>query len=135
MKLSADWIRDFVEISVDDRRLAEDLTNVGIGVEGIIGTGADTVFEVEIGTNRPDAMNHYGVSREAAAVYGVELKALAAFGSSAAAEAADSRGADDAALRREVGHPRRSIHPRRNRLRVFRLRWRSRGFVLDFLRG
>jgi phenylalanyl-tRNA synthetase beta subunit len=100
MKLSADWIRDFVEISVDDRRLAEDLTNVGIGVEGIIGTGADTVFEVEIGTNRPDAMNHYGVSREAAAVYGVELKALAAFGSSAAAEAADSRGADDAALKR-----------------------------------
>ena len=92
MKLSADWIRDFVEISVDDRRLAEDLTNVGIGVEGIIGTGADTVFEVEIGTNRPDAMNHYGVSREAAAVYGVELKALAAFGSSAAAEAADSPG-------------------------------------------
>ena len=66
MKLSPQWIRDFVDLTVDDRRLAEDLTNVGIGVEGINGVGADTVFETEIGTNRPDAMNHYGVAREAA---------------------------------------------------------------------
>jgi phenylalanyl-tRNA synthetase beta chain len=101
MKLSADWIRDFVDLSVDDRRLAEDLTNVGISVEGIGGTGADTVFEMEIGTNRPDAMNHYGVAREAAAIYGVPLKALLTVGSqlSAAAKAADFLGAGDAALK------------------------------------
>jgi phenylalanyl-tRNA synthetase beta chain len=74
MKLSAQWIRDFVDLPVDDRQLAEDLTNVGIGVEGISGEGADTVFEMEIGTNRPDAMNHYGVAREAAAVYDLPLK-------------------------------------------------------------
>ena len=36
--------------------------------------GADTVFEMEIGTNRPDAMNHYGVAREAAAIYDLPLK-------------------------------------------------------------
>ncbi len=35
MKLSPNWIRDYVDLTVDDRRLAEDLTNVGIGVEGI----------------------------------------------------------------------------------------------------
>src|SRR5579859_8122566 len=74
MKLSANWIRDFVDLTVDNHRLAEDLTNVGIGVEGISGTGAATVFEVEIGTNRPDAMNHYGVAREAAAIYDLPLK-------------------------------------------------------------
>ncbi len=78
MKLSPNWIREFVDLTVDDRRLAEDLTNVGISVEGISGTGADTVFEMEIGTNRPDAMNHYGVAREAAAVYELPLKPLAA---------------------------------------------------------
>jgi phenylalanyl-tRNA synthetase beta chain len=76
MKLSPQWIRDYVDLTVDDRRLAEDLTNVGISVEGISGTGADAVFEMEIGTNRPDAMNHYGVAREAAAIYGLPLKAL-----------------------------------------------------------
>ena len=75
MKLSAQWIRDFIDLTVDDRRLAEDLTNVGISVEGISGTGADTVFEMEIGTNRPDAMNHYGVAREAAAVYDLHAQA------------------------------------------------------------
>src|SRR5262249_53855033 len=47
---------------------------IGIAVEGISGDGANTVFEMEIGTNRPDAMNHYGVAREAAAFYGVALK-------------------------------------------------------------
>jgi len=76
MKLSAQWIRDYVDLKVDDHRLAEDLTNVGLGVEGIEGQGADTVFEVEIGTNRPDAMNHYGVAREAAAIYDLPLKQL-----------------------------------------------------------
>src|SRR5271154_4226389 len=81
MKLSAAWIRDFVDLSVDDRRLAEDLTAVGIAVEGTSGAGADCVFEMEIGTNRPDAMNHYGVAREAAAIYGVPLKPLSAVSS------------------------------------------------------
>ena len=76
MRLSSQWIRDFVDLTVDDHRLAEDLTDVGIGVEGILGSGADTVYEVEIGTNRPDAMNHYGVAREAAAIYDLPLKPI-----------------------------------------------------------
>src|SRR5271169_1975436 len=76
MKLSPYWIREFVDLAVDDHRLAEDLTSVGIAAEGISGSGPDTVFEMEIGTNRPDAMNHYGVAREAAAIYDLPLKAL-----------------------------------------------------------
>src|SRR3982751_4176285 len=76
MKLSPQWIRDFVNVPVDDRRLAEDLTGIGIAVEGISGESAKTVFEMEIGTNRPDAMNHYGVAREAAAIYDAPLKAI-----------------------------------------------------------
>src|ERR1051326_3789823 len=76
MKLSPNWIRDFVELTADDHRLAEDLTNVGISVEGITVSVADTVFEMEIGTNRPDAMNHYGVAREAAAIYDLPLNPI-----------------------------------------------------------
>jgi phenylalanyl-tRNA synthetase beta chain len=83
MKLSPQWIREFVELAVEDRRLAEDLTGVGIAVEGISRSGAGTVFEMEIGTNRPDAMNHYGVAREAAAIYDLPLKALSGLGSRA----------------------------------------------------
>ena len=76
MKLSPQWIREYINLAVDDRRLAEDLTNVGIAVESISGSGTDTVFEMEIGTNRPDAMNHYGVGREAAAIYDLPLKPI-----------------------------------------------------------
>jgi phenylalanyl-tRNA synthetase beta chain len=86
MKLSAQWIRDFVEIGVDDHKLAEDLTSIGIAVEGIVGESPNTVFEMEIGTNRPDAMNHYGVAREAAAFYRTKLKPISVSSSPAASE-------------------------------------------------
>ena len=33
-----------------------------------------TVYEMDLTTNRVDAMNHYGVAREASAIYDVELK-------------------------------------------------------------
>ena len=98
MKLSANWIRDFVDLLVDDQRLAEALTDVGLGVEGIEGSGADTVFEMEIGTNRPDAMNHYGVAREAAAIYDLQLKPIAPQ-SPSAAKAASSHESSNAALK------------------------------------
>jgi phenylalanyl-tRNA synthetase beta chain len=88
MKLSSQWIREFVDLTVDDNRLAEDLTAAGIAVEGISGTDVDAIFEMEIGTNRPDAMNHYGVAREAAAIYDLPLKQLSASGLRASGEAA-----------------------------------------------
>ena len=76
MKLSPQWIREFVQLSVDDQRLAEDLSATGIAVESINGSGEKAVFEMEIGTNRPDAMNHYGVAREASAIYNLGLKPI-----------------------------------------------------------
>jgi phenylalanyl-tRNA synthetase beta chain len=103
MKLSAQWIRDFIDLAVDNNRLAEDLTNIGLSVEGISGTGADTVFEMEIGTNRPDAMNHYGVAREAAAIYDVPLKAIIPGRGTASAVPLSS--AKNAPLAAEVSFP------------------------------
>lgn len=76
MKLSTAWLREFVDPKVDDRRLAQDLTAVGIAVESSSGDGKKTVFEMEIGTNRPDAMNHYGVAREASVIYNLPLRAV-----------------------------------------------------------
>jgi phenylalanyl-tRNA synthetase beta chain len=76
MKISPHWLRDFVDLPVDYTRLADELTLAGIAVEGISGSGESTVFEMEITTNRPDAMNHYGVAREASALYDLPLKAI-----------------------------------------------------------
>ena len=77
MRISPNCVREFVALKVDDHRLAEDLTHAGIAVEGINGSGAGTIFEMEITTNRVDAMNHYGVARECSAIYDFDLKPIA----------------------------------------------------------
>jgi phenylalanyl-tRNA synthetase beta chain len=76
MKISPQWLRDFVEIPVDYSRLANELTLAGIAVEGVSGEGPTTVFEMDITTNRPDAMNHYGVAREASALHDLPLRPI-----------------------------------------------------------
>src|SRR5579864_8159721 len=76
MRISPNWLREFVVLKVDDARLAEDLTHAGIAVEGISGEGVNAIFEMEITTNRVDAMNHYGVARECSAIYDVDLKPI-----------------------------------------------------------
>jgi len=79
MKILTKWLRSYLpDLSVDDARLAEDLTLRGIAVEGIydLGVGNGSLYEMDITTNRVDAMNHYGVAREAAAIYGLRLLQL-----------------------------------------------------------
>jgi phenylalanyl-tRNA synthetase beta chain len=73
------WLRDYLPaLNVSDRQLADDLTLRGVAVEGVhsLGGGKGHLFEMDITTNRVDAMNHYGIAREAAAIYGLELKPL-----------------------------------------------------------
>jgi phenylalanyl-tRNA synthetase beta chain len=79
MKILTKWLRSYLPgLAVDDARLAEDLTLRGIAVEGIypLGEGNGSLYEMDITTNRVDAMNHYGVAREAAAIYELALPAL-----------------------------------------------------------
>ncbi|MGB9103704.1 MAG: phenylalanine--tRNA ligase beta subunit-related protein, partial [Terriglobales bacterium] len=76
MKILPAWLREFVDISADDRKLADDLTLAGISVESIDGEGACTVYDVDFTPNRVDAMNHYGVARDCAAIYDKNLKPL-----------------------------------------------------------
>ena len=74
MKILTKWLRSYLpDLPVSDTQLAEDLTLRGIAVEGIfdLGPGNGSLFEMDITTNRVDAMNHYGIAREAAAIYGV----------------------------------------------------------------
>src|SRR5580658_1544019 len=76
MKISPQWVRDFVDFDVNYHQLADDLTLGGIAVESVSGEGDETIFEMDITTNRPDAMNHYGVARECSAIYDLPLRAI-----------------------------------------------------------
>jgi phenylalanyl-tRNA synthetase beta chain len=55
-------------------RLADDLTSIGLACDGIDGAGDDAVLEMDITTNRVDAMNMMGLAREIAAFYKVRLR-------------------------------------------------------------
>ena len=78
MNILTTWIRSYLpELNVSDAQLAEDLTLRGVAVEGIFPAAiGGSRFEMDITTNRVDAMNHYGIAREAAAIYGVPLYPL-----------------------------------------------------------
>jgi phenylalanyl-tRNA synthetase beta chain len=117
MKLSIGWLLDYVPVPFpadvhvivqNSLRLCEDLTNVGLAAtyagpqpHGMrveiplhVEMSAENIaIDFEITTNRPDAMNHYGVARELAAIYDLPLKALEAR-LPPAAKAASSRGSD-----------------------------------------
>jgi len=76
MKIPVSWVRDFVDLKVEAEQLADDLTSIGLACDGIEKFGAEAVLDLDITTNRVDAMNMYGVAREAATFYGLPLKPL-----------------------------------------------------------
>lgn len=79
MKILSTWLRSYLpDLAVGDQQLADDLTLRGIAVDGVfdLGPGNGSLFEMDITTNRVDAMNHYGIAREAAAIYDLNLVPL-----------------------------------------------------------
>ncbi len=76
MKVSLNWLKEFVEVPVEPRRLKAHLISVGLNVESYAESGDDCIFEIEVTTNRPDCLSHYGVAREVATLYRKRLKRL-----------------------------------------------------------
>lgn len=74
MKISLDWLSDYVQIDKSGEEIAEILSNLGFPTEGIEKIEDDTVIDVEVTSNRGDCLSHIGIARELAAVWGTELK-------------------------------------------------------------
>ena len=74
MKISFNWLKEFVDISETPQQLGTRLTNVGLAVEALEVHESDSLFELDVATNRPDCLSHFGVAREVAAIYGLALK-------------------------------------------------------------
>ncbi|OGX53704.1 MAG: phenylalanine--tRNA ligase subunit beta [Omnitrophica WOR_2 bacterium RIFOXYB2_FULL_38_16] len=73
MKISLNWIKDYVEVKIPPGSLADKLTMAGLEVENVSLVGGDTIFEVEVTPNRPDCLNMIGIAREISAVLNKEL--------------------------------------------------------------
>lgn len=76
MRISTNWLKDFVTLAPPVERIADRLTMAGLEVKRIEAHPElkDTVFEVEVTTNRPDWLSHLGVAREIHAIENTGLK-------------------------------------------------------------
>jgi phenylalanyl-tRNA synthetase beta chain len=76
MKILVSWLKEFVDVASDPRQLKSDLTMIGLNTESLAPVGNDWVLDLEVTTNRPDCLSHYGIARELATHYRQPLKEL-----------------------------------------------------------
>ncbi len=76
MRFDVGWLSDHLESTLDLDALSERLTACGCLVELREPVDDTEVWDVEVTTNRPDAMNHRGLAREAAVATGVGLQPI-----------------------------------------------------------
>ena len=74
MKISLEWLSDYIEIDRGAEEIAEILSNVGFPTEEIEHVGNDWVINVEVTSNRGDCLSHIGIARELAAATGKKLR-------------------------------------------------------------
>ena len=89
MEFSYRWLSDYVDLPGVEEAAAR-LTAAGFAVELIEPRGEDDfVFDVDVTTNRVDAMNHLGLAREASVLFESPLR-TPSVDQSSSAERADS---------------------------------------------
>lgn len=113
MRFDLAWIQSNLDTAVDADVLAEALTGCGFLVEVRDPVGDSEVWDVDVTTNRPDAMNHRGLAREAAVAVGAGLLplelALEESAEESSAEAASVRIEDPEGCSRFVGRVVRGL--------------------------
>jgi phenylalanyl-tRNA synthetase beta chain len=73
MKISYNWLGELVTLTLNPKELAERLTMAGLAVEGIERIRDDHILDFDLTSNRPDALSHFGIAREAALICGTAL--------------------------------------------------------------
>ena len=74
MKISLNWLTDYVEVTAGAEALGDLMTGIGLNCDGIAESASDMVFTFDVTSNRPDWLGHLGVARELAAATGAAFK-------------------------------------------------------------
>jgi phenylalanyl-tRNA synthetase beta chain len=74
MKISIQWLNDYVEHKLKAEELVHRLTMAGLEVEHVEDLGYTKVLEIEVTPNRPDCLNMIGIAREVSAITQTVLK-------------------------------------------------------------
>ena len=76
MKISCNWLKEFVDISGSPEEIASRLALSGTNIAGIENGPGGAVLDAEVSSNRPDCLGMVGIARELSAVYHVPLKTI-----------------------------------------------------------
>ncbi len=74
MKISLNWLKDYVDYTGTVEELEDIFMKAGLPVEETKQVGDDWMLDVEVTSNRGDCLGHIGLAREVAAATGGELK-------------------------------------------------------------
>lgn len=74
MRVSLDWLKDFIDVKGGIEKAQQSLTMTGLEVSSIINIEDDSVMDIEITPNRPDCLSILGVARELASATARPLK-------------------------------------------------------------
>lgn len=64
MNISYRWLKELIDLELSPKQVSDELTRVGLAVEGIHEHGVDSVFDIDLTSNRPDCLSHLGIARE-----------------------------------------------------------------------
>jgi phenylalanyl-tRNA synthetase beta chain len=73
MKISQDWIREYVAVELPRQELVDKLTMIGWVPETVEEKNGDLILDLETYANRPDTLGHLGVARELGALLRLPL--------------------------------------------------------------
>src|SRR5271169_4080932 len=76
MKVLYNWLKEFVDLTATPEELRTRLSLSGTAVEAMEQTASGPLLDAELTSNRADCLGHYGIAREAAALYRLPLKHL-----------------------------------------------------------
>ena len=74
MRVSFDWLKDFMESKIEASKAQSFLTMSGLEMTSSTDIEGDHVMEIEVTPNRPDCLSVLGIARELSAASGVPIK-------------------------------------------------------------
>lgn len=74
MKASYNWLKEFVDFSLNPDELADTLSMSGLEVEAMEEYDDDVIFDIGVTPNRPDWLSIRGIAREISAILGIPMK-------------------------------------------------------------
>ena len=79
MQFSENWLKEFIDINISTEELCEQLTMLGLEVDGYEKykskiTGDDSIIKLDITPNRGDCFSILGIARELSALNGLKIK-------------------------------------------------------------